>query len=164
MKTLFIGGVKSGKSRHAEAYTAALEGGKPFYLATSEPFDAEMRLRIERHRQERLERFKTLEEPLELAEAVEPCDGAVLIECLTVWMNNMLHYGRTEEEIFAEVESLLALERDLVFVLNDVGGGIIPDNPLARRFVDLSGRVAQKLGAGCDEVYHCIAGIATRIK
>jgi len=164
VKVLFIGGVKSGKSRHAEAYTVALGGTKPVYLATSEPFDDGMRLRIEKHQAERSEHFTTVEEPLELAGAVKACDGAVLIECLTLWMNNMLHYGRSEEEIVAEVEQLLALERDLVFVVNDVGGGIIPDNALARRFVDLSGRVAQRLGAGCDAVYHCIAGIATQIK
>lgn len=164
MKALFIGGVKSGKSRHAESYTVALGGAKPVYLATSEPFDEGMRLRIETHRAARAEQFTTLEEPLELAKALEACDGAVLIECLTLWMNNMLHYGRGEAAILAEVELLLALERDLVFVLNDVGSGIIPDNPLARQFVDLSGRVAQRLGAECDAVYHCIAGIATKIK
>ena len=164
MKALFIGGVKSGKSRHAEAYVLAMGAAKPFYLATSEPFDGEMKERIECHRLQRSEAFNTLEEPLQLVEAVKGCDAPVLIECLTVWMNNMLHHGFTKEDIYAQMDALLGLDRDIVFVLNDVGTGIIPDNALAREFVDISGVVAQKLGSGCDEVYHCIAGIATRIK
>ena len=164
MKTLFIGGVKSGKSRHAELYTLSRSETMPFYLATGEAFDEEMHLRIEQHRLQRADHFVTIEEPLALIEAVTSCDAPVLVECLTVWMTNMLHHGYTKEEILTGVMDLLALEHDIVFVLNDVGGGVIPDNALAREFADLSGIVSQRLGAGCDEVYHCIAGIATRIK
>ncbi len=164
MKALFIGGVKSGKSRHAEARVLGLGTSKPFYLATSEAFDDEMRLRIERHRQERADLFSTVEEPLLLLNAVRSCDGPVLVECLTVWMNNMLYHGYSAEDIVAELLEVLELDKDIVFVLNDVGSGIIPDNALARSFVDLSGAVSQALGKRCDEVYHCIAGIATRIK
>lgn len=164
MKILYIGGVKSGKSRHAEQRTLALSDTKPYYLATGEAFDEEMRLRIEHHRAQRSDSFVTVEEPLELMELVGRSDAPVLIECMTVWMNNMLHHGYTKEEILQEVLRLLELDHDIVFVLNDVGGGIIPDNALARLFADLSGIVAQRLAEGCDEVYHCIAGIATRIK
>jgi adenosylcobinamide kinase/adenosylcobinamide-phosphate guanylyltransferase len=165
MKALFIGGIKSGKSASAERYTLALNSAlPPLYLATSEPFDDTMRDRIERHRLQRSERFFTVEEPLNLLERVQTAASPVLIECVTLWMNNMLHHGFAEEDIFAQVDRLLGLDKEIVFVLNDVGGGVIPDNALARAFVDISGNVAQRLGAGCDEVFHCVAGIATRIK
>jgi adenosylcobinamide kinase/adenosylcobinamide-phosphate guanylyltransferase len=76
----------------------------------------------------------------------------------------MLYHNKTHEEIFQEVDNLLSLESSIVFVLNDVGTGIIPDNKLAREFIDLSGKISQKLGSKCDEVYHTIAGISARIK
>lgn len=164
MKALFIGGVKSGKSRQAEIFTLKLADKKPYYLATSEVCDDEMRIRVERHREERAERFDTLEEPLKLAETVAGTDAPVLIECMTLWMNNMLYHGFSKEDIAAELDRLLGLGNDIVFVQNDVGSGIIPDNALAREFVDISGTVAQKIALQCDEVYHCVAGIATRIK
>ena len=164
MKTLFIGGVKSGKSRNAEVYTLNLSSNPAIYLATSEPFDDEMKQKIERHRNERSEHFLTIEEPLNLFATLEPVKAPVLIECMTVWMGNMFHHGFTQGDIFKQVDKLLGLENDLVFVLNDIGSGVIPDNAMAREFVSLSGTVAQRLAAGCDEVYHCIAGIATKIK
>lgn len=164
MKALFIGGVKSGKSRYAEQRILGLDAEQMTYLATSEPIDEEMRLRIAQHREQRSDRFITLEEPLRLYAKVSKSKTPVLIECMTLWMNNMLYHGLGKEAIFIEVESLLALDREIVFVLNDVGGGIIPESALAREFVDISGQVSQMLGSGCDEVYHCIAGIATRIK
>jgi adenosylcobinamide kinase/adenosylcobinamide-phosphate guanylyltransferase len=164
VKALFIGGVKSGKSRHAEAYTLSLGNGPALYLATSEPFDDAMKQRIGRHRAERGERFLNLEEPLNLVGAVKAAASPVLIECMTLWMNNMLYHGFFENDIFIQVNQLLELDKDIVFVQNDVGSGIIPDNALAREFADISGQVSQILGGGCDEVYHCIAGIAARIK
>ncbi len=164
MKALFIGGVKSGKSRHAESRTLKMHHDSVVYLATSEPIDEEMRTRIARHKEDRSKRFLDLEEPLDLVAAIEPIKAPLLIECMTVWMNNMLYHGLSKDDIFTQVESLLALDKDIVFVQNDVGSGIIPDNALAREFVDISGRVSQMLGDGCDEVYHCIAGIATKIK
>jgi adenosylcobinamide kinase/adenosylcobinamide-phosphate guanylyltransferase len=81
-----------------------------------------------------------------------------------MWLNNMLFHDRSEEEILEHIDTVLALPNDIVFVHNDVGSGIIPDNALARRFADLSGVVAQRIAAECDEVYHCVAGLATRIK
>ena len=172
MKTLFIGGVKSGKSHHAENYVLAnstfkIQHSKPLspvYLATSEPFDEETKQKIERHRRGRSEHFLTIEEPLNLSAVLEPVKMPVLVECITVWMSNMLHHGFAKEDIFHQIDKLLATDKDIVFVQNDVGSGVIPDNTLAREFINLSGVVAQKLAAGCDEVYHCIAGISTRIK
>ena len=166
MKALFIGGIKSGKSHRAELYTRALPQGaeKPCYLATTEFIDAEMQARIDVHRQRRSEHFTTLEAPLDIYAALQGCDGPVLVECTTMWINNMLYHNRSREQIIEHINSVLSLPNTIVFVHNDVGSGIIPDNALARRYADISGIVSQIIANRCDEVYHCIAGIATRIK
>ena len=165
MKILIIGGVKSGKSRHAEKLILAMANGiKPVYLATSEFNDSEMKKRITSHRQRRGNKFETLEEPLCLASVLRKNQCPVLIECLTMWLNNALHHKYSERKVFAEIDNLLSLECDVVFVINEVGLGIIPENPLARKFLDLSGRIAQKLGEACDEVIWCVAGNSIRIK
>ena len=165
MKILIIGGVKSGKSRHAEQLILEMAKGiKPVYLATSEFNDSEMKKRITSHRQRRGNKFETLEEPLCLASVLRKNQCPVLIECLTMWLNNALHHKYSERKVFAEIDNLLSLECDVVFVINEVGLGIIPENPLARKFLDLSGRIAQKLGEACDEVIWCVAGNTIRIK
>ena len=165
MKILITGGVKSGKSRHAESRILEMaKGKKPIYLATTELLDPEMKKRISKHRLRRGENFQTIEEPLHLTKLLENTEVPVLVECLTMWLNNALHYQLPESKIFAEIERLLLLERDIVFVMNEVGLGIIPDNPLARKFSDLSGRIAQKLGESCNEVWWCVAGILVKIK
>jgi len=165
MKIMFTGGVKSGKSRHAESRILAMSKGvKPVYLATTELLDAEMTERISEHRLRRDTKFHTLEEPLHLADALQNTKVPVLIECLTMWLNNALHHQFSEKKIFEEIENLILLECDVIFVLNEVGQGIIPENPLARKFSDLSGRIAQQLGEACDEVNLCVAGIFLKIK
>ena len=165
MKILIIGGVKSGKSRHAEKLILAMANGiKPVYLATSELNDSEIKRRITSHRQRRGNKFETLEEPLCLASVLRKNQCPVLIECLTMWLNNALHHKYSERKVFAEIDNLLSLECDVVFVINEVGLGIIPENPLARKFLDLSGRIAQKLGEACEEVIWCVAGNTIRIK
>jgi len=165
MKILVTGGVKSGKSHHAEKIILAMEKGiKPVYLATTELNDYEMKKRISKHRQRRGNTFETIEEPLLLASVLRNVQCPVLIECLTMWLNNALHHKYSEKKIFTEIDHLLSLECDVVFVLNEVGLGIIPENPLARKFLDFSGRIAQKLGEACDEVIWCVAGNTIRIK
>ena len=164
MKALFIGGTKSGKSKNAEEFTLKHAAKKPYYLATTEFIDAELAKRIELHKLQREDMFTTIEEPLHLHKKITQCDDIVLIECVSMWLNNMLHHKKTHEEIFKEIELLLASEKDIAFVLNDVGSGVIPNNALAREFVDLSGRISQMIASGCDEVYHTIAGISTKIK
>ena len=165
MKILITGGVKSGKSRQAERRVLKMaQTQKPVYLATTELLDPEMEKRIAEHRQQRGEKFRTIEEPLDLTEALAKTKAPVLIECMTMWLNNALHHQLPESKIFAEIESLLLLENDIVFVLNEVGLGIIPDNPLSRKFADLSGRIAQMLAEACDEVNWCVAGILVKIK
>jgi adenosylcobinamide kinase/adenosylcobinamide-phosphate guanylyltransferase len=165
MKTLFIGGVKSGKSRLAEAYILEQAGAvKPYYLATTEFVDEEMQARIGVHQQRRQDAFITIEEPVRLLEALARCPGPVLVECVSMWLNNQLYYQIPESEILRELETVMLLPCDLVLVHNEVGMGIIPDNALARQFVDLSGRAAQLMGRYCQRVFFCSAGLMLSMK
>lgn len=165
MKILYTGGIKSGKSRAAEAKALELSPhAKPYYLATSEALDDEMRERIARHKEDRSDRFITVEEPLKLYDAVSTVDGAVIIECLSLWINNMLYYGKDESEILEQISKMMKLDKNIVLVINEVGFGIIPDSPLARKFADISGRVGQAVAAACDEVYLCAVGLNVRMK
>jgi adenosylcobinamide kinase/adenosylcobinamide-phosphate guanylyltransferase len=166
MKTLFIGGVKSGKSRLAESYTLQnlTSVDKPYYLATTEFFDAEMCERIQIHQHRRQDYFITLEEPLNLLATLENCHRPVLVECVTIWLNNMLFHQFPERDILYELEAVLSLPCDLVLVHNEVGLGVIPDNQLARQFVDLSGKAAQLMGLYCDKVFFCCAGLMLAMK
>ncbi|MDO9163084.1 MAG: bifunctional adenosylcobinamide kinase/adenosylcobinamide-phosphate guanylyltransferase [Methylococcaceae bacterium] len=165
MKTLFIGGIKSGKSRLAESHILAIAGNtKPYYLATTEFFDDEMQARIQVHKQQRQDAFITIEEPLKLFSAVQSCPGPVLIECISMWLNNQLYHQIPEVDTLQELAAVLKLPNDLVLVHNEVGLGIIPDNPLARQFVDLSGRAAQLMAQHCDHVFFCSAGLKLQMK
>lgn len=164
MKILFIGGQKSGKSRLAEKRAKELAAIKPFYLATAEVMDDEFAQRVRLHKEQRQDEFITLEEPLKIVEAIEKkTTDTVLVDCLTLWLNNML-YHQNEAAIFEELEKLLALPQIIVMVLNDVGSGIIPNNKLAREFVDLSGKVSQIIAASSDEVYYCSCGLSLQMK
>ena len=165
MKILVTGGMKSGKSRFAEARTLELAGStKPIYLATTERATPEMQQRIAAHQQRRQGRFVTREEPLALQETVLQFPSTALIECMTMWLNNMLHHQKPLPAIFNEAERLMQLSNPLVLVINEVGLGIIPNNALARQFVDISGKISQMLGHHADEVYFCAAGQTLRMK
>jgi adenosylcobinamide kinase/adenosylcobinamide-phosphate guanylyltransferase len=165
MKTLFIGGVKSGKSRLAEAYILEQAGtDRPYYLATTEFFDDEMQARVCIHQQRRKDSFITLEEPVKLFDALEKCQRPVLIECMSMWLNNLLYHRIPEADILQELEAVMQLPCTLVLVHNEVGLGVIADNSLARQFVDLSGKAAQIMGQYCNEVYFCSAGLKIRMK
>lgn len=163
MKIAFLGGVKSGKSRLAEERIQKMVG-TPYYLATTECLDEEMQQRIAEHQKRRADRFENIEEPLDLLGTVKCCNRPVLVECVTMWLNNMLYHQNEAVEILNILEQTLKLPKDMVLVHNEVGLGIIPDNPLARQFVDLSGRAGQLLGLYCDELYFCVAGIQVRMK
>jgi adenosylcobinamide kinase/adenosylcobinamide-phosphate guanylyltransferase len=165
MKTLFMGGVKSGKSRLAEAAILKYSGDiKPYYLATTEFLDEGMQARIAVHQQRRQNLFITLEEPLQLLKTVQNCQRPVLIECMTMWLNNALYHQISEQKILQELEAVMQSATDLVLVHNEVGFGVIPNNALARQFVDLSGKAAQLMAHYCDEVYFCSAGLTLRMK
>jgi adenosylcobinamide kinase/adenosylcobinamide-phosphate guanylyltransferase len=163
-KTLFIGGIKSGKSFNAEKYAIEHSRAKPIYLATTEFIDEGMQARINEHKKYRADNFKTIEEPLKLYKIISAQDDTVLVECVSMWINNMLYHGFNFLDMKSELESVLKLDESVVFVLNDVGAGIIPENKLAREFIDISGKLSQLIASHCDEVYHTIAGISTRIK
>lgn len=165
MKTLFTGGIKSGKSRLAEVYILEQAASvKPYYLATTEFFDDEMQTRIAIHQQRRQDLFVTLEEPVKLFDAVQTCQAPVLVECVSMWLNNQLYHKISEADILQELEAVLQLKNDMVLVHNEVGLSVIADNPLARQFVDLSGKAAQLMGRYCDHVYFCSAGLMLKMK
>jgi adenosylcobinamide kinase/adenosylcobinamide-phosphate guanylyltransferase len=164
--TLVLGGARSGKSAFAEQLVGASE--KPIYFATAEASDEEMIERIRRHRARRAARWITVEEPLELVSSlsqhVSP-QSAVLVDCLTVWLGNLIHAGRNiDTETNALVELLPTLGGGVVFVSNEVGMGIVPENKMARDFRDQAGRLHQALAARADSVYLVVAGIATTLK
>ena len=123
-----------------------------------------MKPRIEAHKELRGDRFITKEEPLNLYDSISDSMAPLLVECVSMWINNMLYHGFTLQDMQEQVDRILKLDKTVVFVLNDVGSGIIPDNKLAREFIDISGKLSQQIACGCDEVYHTIAGISTRIK
>jgi len=164
MKTLFIGGIKSGKSQNAQNYILKNSIFKPIYLATTEFIDEEMQLKITQHQQNRKDDFVTVEEPLKLYEVASNTKEAIIIECVSMWINNMLYHKFGFNDMLKELKKLFTLQNDIVFVFNDVGSSIVANNKLAREFVNISGKLAQYIASECDEVYHNIAGISTKIK
>jgi len=164
--TLVLGGARSGKSAFAESLCA--DFARAVYLATAEAHDDEMRARIAHHRERRGADWVTVEEPLALgaALAAHAAPGAVvLVDCLTLWLANLMGAGRDlDREAAALVESLPALAGPVVMVSNEVGWGIVPDNPAARAFRDAAGRLHQAIAAHATRVYLVVAGIPTTIK
>jgi len=164
MLALFIGGIKSGKSKNAEEYTLKYSKKKPIYLATNEFFDDEMKIKVQKHKEQRADKFITIEEHLSLVNIINLQDSLVLVECISMWINNMLHHGYSEEAMITQIEELEELNKDIVFVINDVSCSIVSENKLVRKFVDINGRISQLLASKCEEVYHTTAGITSQIK
>ena len=163
---LITGGARSGKSVRAEARARAF-AGKPVYIATAEALDAEMADRIARHRARRGNEWLERETPLELVAALDETDGggARLVDCLTLWLSNLLHAGRDWTSATAALADALARQRSpVVLVTNEVGLGIVPDNELARRFRDAAGIMNQMIARSADEVEFVVAGLPVRIK
>ena len=165
--TLVLGGARSGKSRHAEAMVES-QPGPCVYLATAQAGDREMAARIAAHRARRGRRWSTVEEPLDVVEALSGAcgpDRAVLVDCLTLWLSNLLG---AERPVAAECGRLLAalpeLAGPVVFVSNEVGQGVVPDNALARAFVDHAGRLHQDLAAAAQRVVFMTAGLPHELK
>jgi adenosylcobinamide kinase/adenosylcobinamide-phosphate guanylyltransferase len=166
---LITGGARSGKSSYAEQRARAL-GPRRLYIATAEAKDEEMRQRIEEHKRRRSNEWVTIEEPIELAETLLAQRGqtdCALVDCLTLWISNLLlQYDRrfAEEKVGQLLETASRLNCHLVFVTNEVGLGIVPDNPLARQFRDLSGWANQRVAAAANEVVFVVAGIPMIVK
>jgi adenosylcobinamide kinase/adenosylcobinamide-phosphate guanylyltransferase len=162
--TLVLGGARSGKSRHAEALLA--KAPPPWtYIATATALDDEMRERVALHRARRNERWRTVEAPLDLAGALAESEDPVLVDCLTLWLTNLMLGGHAIEEATERLESVLpARQAPTVLVSNEVGLGIVPDNPLARCFRDAQGRLNQRMATLCDRVVFMVAGLPMEVK
>ncbi|EXL08022.1 bifunctional adenosylcobinamide kinase/adenosylcobinamide-phosphate guanylyltransferase [Brucella anthropi] len=164
---LVLGGARSGKSSYAEKMVES-SGLQPLYLATGRAFDKEMENRIAIHRDRRGSEWQTVEEPLDLIGALTlnaATDRFVLVDCLTLWLTNLM---MAERDITTETASLVAMLPNLagpvVFVSNEVGLGIVPENRMAREFRDHAGFLHQAVAAIADEVYFMAAGLPLRMK
>jgi adenosylcobinamide kinase/adenosylcobinamide-phosphate guanylyltransferase len=170
-KVYFItGGARSGKSAFAEKLASTLNG-KRAYIATAQALDAEMAAKIEKHRKDRGTTWDTYEEPLAVAELLAKLSRSydvALLDCLTLWLSNVMAHADGDGEVQSRSDELVAAVRDFkgscIVVSNEVGLGIVPDNPLARKFRDSAGMLNQKMAREADEVYFTASGIPMRIK
>ena len=165
--TLVLGGARSGKSSHAEKLVSA-QPGTWLYLATATAGDIEMQERIRVHQERRGAGWRTVEEPLDLIGCLHRLSAAesiILVDCLTLWLSNILF---SEKDVSREIDGLVAGLSDLpgpvVFVSNEVGLGIVPNNALARRFRDHAGRLNQAVAAVADRVVFVAAGLPLCLK
>lgn len=162
--TLVLGGARSGKSRYAES----LGTGERHYVATAQAFDEEMKARITRHRADRGGAWTTHEVTTELAGRIGEIDRAgrfILVDCLTLWLSNVILAGQDWQAAAAELQtSLASISSDLVLVSNEVGMGIIPENALAREFRDAQGFLNQRIAARADRVVFVAAGLPMILK
>ncbi|HEV7414973.1 MAG TPA: bifunctional adenosylcobinamide kinase/adenosylcobinamide-phosphate guanylyltransferase, partial [Tianweitania sediminis] len=161
-----LGGARSGKSLHAEQLITRLPA--PWtYIATAQAFDSEMRERIQHHRDRRDGGWQTLDAPLDLAETLHalPTGTPVLLDCLTLWLTNIMLAERDVEPAVAKLSSALAAPTGPWHVVsNEVGLSVVPENALARRFRDEQGRLNQKIAALADEVLFMVAGLPMKVK
>ena len=165
---LVLGGARSGKTSFAERLAMG-SGATPAYLATAQALDSEMRERVASHRAQRAGRFETIEEPLMLAHSVAETaltHDVILVDCLTLWITNLLGAGRDVAEAVEQLATTLSSLDScrVILVSNEVGLGIVPDNPLARTFRDLAGSTHQRMAEICDDVYFVVAGLPLTLK
>lgn len=163
---LITGGARSGKSRIAESWTLRL-GRSPVYVATAQSDDEEMALRIADHRSRRGPEWMTVQEPLELGRALLETDGAGprLVDCLTLWLSNLMLAQRDwSDAAHVLAETIRAQSAPVILVTNEVGGGIVPENAIARRFRDAAGAVNQLIAEAVDEVYLAVSGYPLQVK
>ena len=185
MLTLVLGGARCGKSRYAQSLCDSSSGVIYIATAVNDANDLEMRERIGRHRADRSAEWQTVEEPLHLSRAVleAPVETNLLIDCVTLWISNLMWEFREktgaeqEKLILAEVDELIEAVRlraekaiargaagEVIIVSNDVGGGLVPEHPVARAFRDLQGFANQRLAQAADTVVFVIAGLPLRLK
>jgi adenosylcobinamide kinase/adenosylcobinamide-phosphate guanylyltransferase len=165
---LITGGSRSGKSRYALELAKFAE--KPFYIATAAAGDDEMTDRIKKHQSERGERWKTIEEEINLADAIESAKFAgadcIVVDCLTLWTSNIMFNDTVnlDNELEKVLNSIATASTTLIFVTNEVGSGIVPANKLSREFRDSAGIVNQKIAAAVKNVVLTVSGIPVHIK
>ena len=181
MLTLILGGARSGKSRYAQSLCD--RSAQVVYIATARAdefgSDHEMRERVARHREDRPANWRTVEEPLDLHRAVReaPVEATLLIDCVTLWVSNLMweHRGQTtaaqEKLILAQVDDLILASRrrsesagEIIVVSNEVGGGLTPEHPVGRAFRDLQGFANQRLAQAADKVVFIVAGLPLPLK
>jgi adenosylcobinamide kinase / adenosylcobinamide-phosphate guanylyltransferase len=165
--TLVLGGARSGKSSFAQALAEGA-AGELIYIATAQAFDDEMTARIIRHQSDRGPRWQTVECPVDLAVAIAAHQGegkTILVDCLTLWLSNLMLSGHDISAAVSELEaSLKRSSANVIIVSNEVGQGIVPDNELARRFRDEAGWLNQAMAAVADNVWFITAGLSQRLK
>ena len=165
---LVLGGARSGKTGFAERF-AMRAGETPLYLATAQALDAEMVERVRSHQQQRHKRFSTLEEPIALTTALRAAarkHDVILVDCLTLWITNLLVAGADVANAVDELAAALPGidTARVILVSNEVGLGIVPDNAMARMFRDLAGSAHQRLAEICEEVHFVVAGLPMTLK
>jgi adenosylcobinamide kinase/adenosylcobinamide-phosphate guanylyltransferase len=162
--TLITGGARSGKTRYALDVAHDIE--PCIYIATAELLDDEMRQRAANHRRERGSRWRTIEEPFEVASRIHESTGLVVVDCLTLWLSNWML--RDETQVERQIDTLCSAVRkapcQVRMITNEVGSSVVPDNAIARRFRDWSGLINQRVAAEADAVYLMVCGIPTRVK
>ena len=168
--TLIIGGARSGKSSHALKLARGFRPDR-FYVATARAGDKEMRERILNHQKERGSDFRTIEEQYELKKVFRGLPGesrVVVVDCLTLWITNLLIAERREEKTKKTIEELLEIKRlvqaPVIWISNEVGQGIVPNDPLSRRYQDLLGWTNQGFAGVSNRVIQMVAGIPVQIK
>jgi len=168
--SLIIGGGRSGKSSYAQDYALNVSEGTPSraYIATAEPIDREMKERIAAHQKDRSDRFITIEEPLDLAQAIQDLPPSVevcVVDCLTVWLGNLLHHKKDASK---EIQKLIAVLReppcDILLVTNETGLGIIPADAQSRAFRDIAGWMNQDIASISKNVILLVAGLPLALK
>lgn len=163
---LVTGGARSGKSRIAEQLVGSLAGA-PLYIATAQALDDEMERRIAHHQAQRGPEWTTHAAPLDLVSALRKTDskGPRLVDCLTLWLSNMMHHG-TDWSLATDelIATLAAQQAPVIMVTNEVGAGIVPENKLAREFRDAAGLINQRVAAEADEVYLAVSGLPLKLK
>ena len=170
MRTLILGGVRSGKSRHAEELAARAADPVAIIVTATVAGDEEMAARIAAHRARRPSSWRVIEEPLALGSALHEASrpgSVVIVDCLTLWLTNILLQGDAgllQRESDALLESVRSAGGSLILVSNEVGSGIVPVNALARRFTDVTGALHQRLAETCDQVVWMVAGLPLTIK
>lgn len=183
--TLITGGARSGKSTFAERL-AAHPGRPVIYIATAQVLDDEMAWRVKKHQQQRPDNWQLIEEPFDIPAALEGIrdeNAVILLDCVTIWLSNLLLKSlgsssesffpdtltpEAEEKILEQVQKTAALAQEIppqvIMVTNEVGQGIVPDNPMARSYRDLAGRANQLLAHQADNVYWVVAGYPMEVK
>ena len=174
---LITGGARSGKSSFAEKLALKLGGGRAAYIATAQIFDKEMDFRVKLHKSRRGEAWQTFEAPFAAEEKILAAAenfSAILFDCVTIYVSNFLCAANLDDEKFLYdelrglIEKLIAAaessEATIIFVSNEVGGGIVPENKLARFFRDLAGLANQMLAARAEKVFLTVAGVAVDVK